>query len=135
MQGLSTTKSVQQSLYTDNRVAEGHEFVNMAVAYFKQLINLIVQRYDVKFSPDDSVNANMGNYTRLFTLKSCTIFLWQLKQFRESTGTLWYFKAHCFVHFELPLHAIMNVCGQMLSIKPTICSPSLGQVGFNFCDP
>ena len=60
MQGLSTTKSVQQSLYTDNRVAEGHEFVNMTFAYIQQLVNLIVQRYDVKFSPDHSVNADIG---------------------------------------------------------------------------
>ena len=52
----------------NNWVAEGHEFFNMTVAYF--MVNLIVQRYDVKFSQDHSVNADMGKlHKALYTYK------------------------------------------------------------------
>ena len=55
--------------HINNRVAEGHELVNMKVAHFKheQLEKLIVQRDKVKYGPDNWVNADMGKFCIVFS--------------------------------------------------------------------
>ena len=54
-------------------MAEGHELVNMTVAHFQQLEKHIVQRYNVKYSPENEVNADMGKLRTAFPFKGCTI--------------------------------------------------------------
>ena len=44
--------------HINNWVAEGNEFVNMTVAYIQQFEKLIVQRFNIKYSPYDRVNAD-----------------------------------------------------------------------------